>query len=110
MGALLSGARRIAFRHNDWQMVDDLLQRHRRHYERVESALALDKNRLIPKEEDAPLKSSFSHAAMPVRENTYPGTVTSRCCGPRESRSDTASSTVRHVSGFSRFRSETLFG
>jgi len=35
MGALLSGARRIAFRHNDWQMVDDLLQRHRRHYERV---------------------------------------------------------------------------
>jgi 8-amino-7-oxononanoate synthase len=35
MGSLLSGARRIAFRHNDWQMVDDLLQRHRRHYERV---------------------------------------------------------------------------
>ena len=35
MGALLSGARRIAFRHNDWQMLDDLLQRHRRHYERV---------------------------------------------------------------------------
>jgi 8-amino-7-oxononanoate synthase len=35
MGALLSGARRIAFRHNDWQMVDDLLRRHRRHYERV---------------------------------------------------------------------------
>jgi 8-amino-7-oxononanoate synthase len=35
MGALLSGAHRIAFRHNDWQMVDDLLQRHRRHYERA---------------------------------------------------------------------------
>jgi 8-amino-7-oxononanoate synthase len=35
MGALLSGARRIAFRHNDWQMLDDLLHRHRRHYERV---------------------------------------------------------------------------
>jgi 8-amino-7-oxononanoate synthase len=35
MGALLSGARRIAFRHNDWRMLDDLLHRHRRHYERV---------------------------------------------------------------------------
>jgi 8-amino-7-oxononanoate synthase len=34
-GALLSGARRIAFRHNDWQMVDDLLSRHRHLYERV---------------------------------------------------------------------------
>jgi 8-amino-7-oxononanoate synthase len=34
-GALLSGARRIAFRHNDWQRVDDLLRRYRRDYERV---------------------------------------------------------------------------
>jgi 8-amino-7-oxononanoate synthase len=34
-GALLSGARRIAFRHNDWQRVDYLLTRHRRDYERV---------------------------------------------------------------------------
>src|SRR5262249_39559154 len=29
------GGRRIGFRHNDGQMGDDLLQRHRRHYERV---------------------------------------------------------------------------
>lgn len=35
MGAILSGARRIAFRHNDWQSVDDLLARHRRDFERV---------------------------------------------------------------------------
>jgi 8-amino-7-oxononanoate synthase len=34
-GALLSGARRIVFRHNDWQRVDDLLRRHRADYERV---------------------------------------------------------------------------
>jgi len=34
-GALLSGARCIAFRHNDWQMVDDLLRRYRHRYERV---------------------------------------------------------------------------
>ena len=34
-GALLSGGRRIAFRHNDWQRVDDLLRRYRRDYERV---------------------------------------------------------------------------
>jgi 8-amino-7-oxononanoate synthase len=34
-GALLSGARRIAFRHNDWQRVDELLRRYRRDYERV---------------------------------------------------------------------------
>src|SRR6202040_3935003 len=32
---LLWGPRRIAFRHNDWQMLDDLLHRHRPHYERV---------------------------------------------------------------------------
>ncbi|HEX4111430.1 MAG TPA: aminotransferase class I/II-fold pyridoxal phosphate-dependent enzyme [Stellaceae bacterium] len=35
VGATQSGARRIAFRHNDWQAVDDLLARHRRDYERV---------------------------------------------------------------------------
>ena len=35
VGATQSGARRIAFRHNDWQSVDDLLARHRRDYERV---------------------------------------------------------------------------
>lgn len=35
VGAVDSGARRIAFRHNDWQAVDDLLTRHRRDYERV---------------------------------------------------------------------------
>jgi 8-amino-7-oxononanoate synthase len=35
IGALLSGARRIAFRHNDWQRVEDLLRRHRRDFERV---------------------------------------------------------------------------
>jgi 8-amino-7-oxononanoate synthase len=35
IGALLSGARRIAFRHNDWRRVDDLLRRHRRDFERV---------------------------------------------------------------------------
>lgn len=35
VGAIQSGARRIAFRHNDWQSVDDLLTRHRREYERV---------------------------------------------------------------------------
>lgn len=35
VGAVDSGARRIAFRHNDWQAVDDLLARHRRDYERV---------------------------------------------------------------------------
>ncbi len=35
VGAVASGARRIAFRHNDWQAVDDLLTRHRRDYERV---------------------------------------------------------------------------
>jgi 7-keto-8-aminopelargonate synthetase-like enzyme len=35
VGAVASGARRIAFRHNDWQSVDDLLTRHRRDYERV---------------------------------------------------------------------------
>ena len=35
VGAAQSGARRIAFRHNDWQAVDDLLARHRREYERV---------------------------------------------------------------------------
>jgi 8-amino-7-oxononanoate synthase len=34
-GALLSGARRVAFRHNDWERVDDLLRRHRSDYERV---------------------------------------------------------------------------
>lgn len=34
-GAMLSGARRIPFRHNDWQMVDDLLHRYRHLYERV---------------------------------------------------------------------------
>lgn len=34
-GALLSGARRIAFRHNDWQRVDELLRRYRHDYERV---------------------------------------------------------------------------
>jgi 8-amino-7-oxononanoate synthase len=34
-GALLSSARRIGFRHNDWQRVDDLLRRYRRDYERV---------------------------------------------------------------------------
>lgn len=34
-GATLSGARRISFRHNDWQAVDDLLTRHRLEYERV---------------------------------------------------------------------------
>jgi 8-amino-7-oxononanoate synthase len=34
-GALLSGARRLAFRHNDWRQLDDLLRRHRRNYERV---------------------------------------------------------------------------
>lgn len=35
MGAILSGARRIPFRHNDWQAVDDILRKHRRDYERV---------------------------------------------------------------------------
>jgi 8-amino-7-oxononanoate synthase len=35
IGALLSGARRVAFRHNDWRRVDDLLRRHRRDFERV---------------------------------------------------------------------------
>lgn len=35
VGAVASGARRIAFRHNDWQAVDDLLTRHRRDFERV---------------------------------------------------------------------------
>jgi 8-amino-7-oxononanoate synthase len=35
MGATLSGARRIPFRHNDWQAVDDLLSRRRRDFERV---------------------------------------------------------------------------
>jgi 8-amino-7-oxononanoate synthase len=34
-GALLSGARRLAFRHNDWRQLDDLLRRYRRDYERV---------------------------------------------------------------------------
>jgi 8-amino-7-oxononanoate synthase len=35
VGAALSGARRIAFRHNDWQAVDGLLARHRHDFERV---------------------------------------------------------------------------
>lgn len=35
MGAILSGARRIPFKHNDWQAVDDLLRKTRRDYERV---------------------------------------------------------------------------
>jgi 8-amino-7-oxononanoate synthase len=35
MGAMLSGARRMPFRHDDWQAVDDILRRHRRDYERV---------------------------------------------------------------------------
>jgi 8-amino-7-oxononanoate synthase len=35
MGAILSGARRIPFKHNDWQAVDDLLRKTRRNYERV---------------------------------------------------------------------------
>jgi 8-amino-7-oxononanoate synthase len=34
-GATLSGARRMLFRHNDWQFVDDFLRKHRREYERV---------------------------------------------------------------------------
>jgi 8-amino-7-oxononanoate synthase len=34
-GALLSGARRLAFRHNDWRQLDDLLRRYRGDYERV---------------------------------------------------------------------------
>jgi len=34
-GATLSGARRMPFRHNDWQSVDDFLRDHRREYERV---------------------------------------------------------------------------
>ncbi|HUK10492.1 MAG TPA: aminotransferase class I/II-fold pyridoxal phosphate-dependent enzyme [Stellaceae bacterium] len=35
MGAILSGARRIPFKHNDWEAVDDLLRKTRRDYERV---------------------------------------------------------------------------
>ncbi len=35
MGAMLSGARRIAFRHNDWQAVDEILTRLRGDFERV---------------------------------------------------------------------------
>lgn len=34
-GALLSGAQRKIFPHNDWQFVDDFLSRHRHEYERV---------------------------------------------------------------------------
>ena len=34
-GALLSGARRISFPHNDWQAVDKVLAEQRRRYERV---------------------------------------------------------------------------
>jgi 8-amino-7-oxononanoate synthase len=34
-GVLLSGARRMPFRHNDWEMADKLLRRHRAQYERV---------------------------------------------------------------------------
>jgi 8-amino-7-oxononanoate synthase len=34
-GIMLSGARRIPFRHNDWKMADDLLRRHRGKFERV---------------------------------------------------------------------------
>ncbi|KXS55208.1 MAG: 8-amino-7-oxononanoate synthase [Marinobacter sp. T13-3] len=35
MGAQLSGARRIAFRHNDLQQLESLLQQHRHQFERV---------------------------------------------------------------------------
>jgi len=35
MGCQLSGARRIAFEHNDWEQLDDLLQRNRGMHERV---------------------------------------------------------------------------
>ena len=34
-GVLLSGARWMPFRHNDWEMADSLLRRHRGQYERV---------------------------------------------------------------------------
>jgi len=34
-GALLSGARRLSFPHNDWQALDDMLAEHRHHFERV---------------------------------------------------------------------------
>ncbi len=34
-GILLSGARRIPFAHNDWQALDEILHRERKHFERV---------------------------------------------------------------------------
>lgn len=35
MGVQLSGAKRMAFPHNDWNALDELLRTHRRHFERV---------------------------------------------------------------------------
>ncbi len=34
-GCILSGARRMAFPHNDWKALDQMLRENRRHYERV---------------------------------------------------------------------------
>jgi 8-amino-7-oxononanoate synthase len=35
VGAQLSGAKRMAFPHNDWKALDEMLRAHRRHFERV---------------------------------------------------------------------------